>query len=96
MGVTAHSLVTVSQIHVQQLVYVPLPAVDPAHITMTVDAPVTLSVIQGSALRQPTHANQVAILVRIQAHTVKDVIAKVPACVLQEHVILMLAHLRAL
>ncbi len=57
--VTVHQAVTVSQIHVRPIC-VPPPVVDLLHITMTVDVPATPSVVQGSALRLPTHANQPA------------------------------------
>ena len=70
MDVTVHKLVTVSQILVQHLISVLLPALVLVHIIMTVDAQVTLSVIQVSAPRHQTVANQLALPVRDQAHTV--------------------------
>ncbi len=60
MDVTAHRPATVSLIHVQHPICVPPPAVGLPHTTMTVDVPATPSVVQVSALRQPTHANQLA------------------------------------
>ncbi len=96
MDVTAHRLVTVSQIHVQHPICVPQPVLEPAHTTTTVDAQVTPSVIPDSALRLPTLANLHAIRARDQAHTVSDVTVKAPACVLLEHAQIMLAHLHVL